>query len=50
MEDEMVEEQCGFKKGCSFTDTIFMVQQIIKKKGTQLTTISFIHRLQKGIR
>jgi hypothetical protein len=32
MEDEIVEEQCGFRKGCSCTDTIFTVQQIIDKK------------------
>ena len=28
-ENEMEEEQCGFRKGCSCTDAIFTVQQII---------------------
>jgi hypothetical protein len=32
MEDEMVEEKCGFRKRCSCTDAIFMVQQIIEKR------------------
>ena len=32
VEEEMVEEQCGFRKGHSCTDAIFTVQQIIKKK------------------
>jgi len=32
VEDEIVEEQCGFKKGCSCTDAIFMMQQIIQKR------------------
>jgi len=42
---KQVEEQCGFRKERSFTDAIFTMQQIIKKKGTQLTAISFIYRL-----
>ena len=29
LEDEMVEEQCGFRKGRSCTDAMFTVQQII---------------------
>ena len=33
----MVEEQCGFRKGCSYTDAIFTENG--KKKRTQLTTI-----------
>ena len=46
VEEEMVEEQCGFRKGRSCTDAIFTMQQIIgKKKRTQLTAISFIYRL-----
>jgi len=46
VEDEMVEEQCGFRKGCSCTYSIFTVQQIIeKKKRTHLTAISSIYRL-----
>jgi len=32
MEDEMVEGQCGFRKGRSCTDAIFTVQQIIEKR------------------
>jgi len=49
-EDEMVEEQCGFRKGRSCTDAIFTAQQIIeKKKRIQFTTVSFIYRLRKGI-
>jgi sorting nexin-29 len=31
LEDEMVEEQCGFRKGQSCTDAVFTVKQIIKK-------------------
>jgi hypothetical protein len=31
LEDEMVEEQCGFRKRRSCTDEIFTVQQIIEK-------------------
>ena len=49
LEDEMVQKQCGFTKGRSCTDAIFMVQQIAEKKKTQLTAISFIYRLRKGI-
>jgi hypothetical protein len=46
VEEKMVEEQCGFRKGRSCTDAIFTVQQIIeKKKRTQITVISFIYRL-----
>jgi len=30
--DEIVEEQCGFRKGRSYTDVIFTVQQIIGKR------------------
>jgi UDP-N-acetylglucosamine 2-epimerase len=32
LEDEMVGEQCVFRKGHSFIDAIFMVQQIIEKR------------------
>ena len=32
LEEEMVEEQCGFRKGRSYTDPIFTVQQIIEKR------------------
>ena len=32
VEEEMVEEQCGFRKGRSCTDAIFTVQQIIDKR------------------
>ena len=32
LEDKMVEEQCGFRKGCSCTDAIFTVQQIMEKR------------------
>jgi len=50
LEDEMVEEQCGFRKGHSYTDAIFTVQQLMEKKQrTQLTTIYFIYRLQNGV-
>ena len=46
MEDEMVEEQCGFRKGRSCIDAIFTVQQIMEKKErTQPTAVSFIYRL-----
>jgi hypothetical protein len=30
LEDEMVEEQCGFRKGRSCTDAIFTVQQLME--------------------
>jgi len=50
LEDEMVEEQCGIRKGRSFIDAVFTVQQIIKKKRTQPTAIPLIYRLRKGIR
>jgi len=30
--DEIVEEQCGFRKGRSCTDAIFAVQKIIEKR------------------
>ena len=50
-ENEMEEEQCGFRRGRICIDAIFTVQQIIeKKKRTQLTTIFVIYRLRKGIR
>ena len=50
LENEMVEEQCSFRKGRSCTDAIFTVQQIMEKKErTQFTAISFIYRLRKGI-
>ena len=46
MEDEMVEEQCGFSKGRSCIDAIFTVQQIMEKKErTQPTAIPFIYGL-----
>jgi len=32
LEDEIVEEQCGFRKGRSYTDAIFTVQQIMEKR------------------
>ena len=32
MEDEMVEEKCGFRKGRSCIDAIFTVQQIMEKR------------------
>jgi len=32
VEDKMVEEQCGFRKGCNCTDAIFTVQHIIEKR------------------
>ena len=32
LEDEMVEEQCGFRKGRSCTDAIFTVQEIMEKR------------------
>ena len=32
VEEEMVEEQCGFRKGRCCTDDIFTVQQIIEKR------------------
>jgi len=32
VEEEMVEEQCGFREGGSCTDAIFTVQQIIEKR------------------
>ena len=32
LEDEMVEEQCGFRKGRSCTDAIFTVQHLIEKR------------------
>ena len=32
VEEEMVEEQCGFRKGRSCNDAIFTVQQIIEKR------------------
>ena len=30
--DEMIEEECGFRKGRSCTDAIFTVQQIIEER------------------
>jgi hypothetical protein len=30
--EEIIEEQCGFRKGCSCTDAIFTVQQIMEKR------------------
>ena len=30
LKDEIVEEQCGIRKGRSFTDAIFTVQQIME--------------------
>jgi len=43
LEDEMVEEQCGFRNGRSRTDASFTVQQIIEKKErTQHTAIPLI--------
>jgi len=32
LEEEMVEEQCGFRNGRSCTDAIFTVQQIMEKR------------------
>ena len=32
MEDEIVEEECDFRKGRSCTDVIFTVQQIMEKR------------------
>jgi len=32
LEEEMVEEQCGFRKGRSCTDAIFTVQQIMENR------------------
>jgi len=32
VEEEMVEEQCGFRKGRSCTNAIFTVQQIVEKR------------------
>ena len=32
LEDEMVEEQCGFRKGRSCIDVIFTVQQIMENR------------------
>jgi uncharacterized protein (UPF0128 family) len=32
LEEEMEEEQCGFRKGRSCSDAIFTVQQIIEKR------------------
>jgi len=32
VEEEMVEEQCGFRKGRSCTNATFTVQQIIKER------------------
>ena len=32
LEDEMVEEKCGFRKGRRCTDAIFTVQQIMEKR------------------
>jgi hypothetical protein len=30
LEEELVEEQCGFRKGRSYTDAIFTAQQIME--------------------
>jgi hypothetical protein len=32
LEDEMLEEQCSFRKGRSCTDAIFTVQQLMEKR------------------
>jgi hypothetical protein len=51
LENEMEEEQCGFRKERNCTDAIFTMQQIIEeKKRTQPTFIFAIYRLQKSIR
>ena len=50
LEEEMVEEQCGFRKGRSCTDAIFTVQQIMEKRKEQnLPLFPLIYRLRKGI-
>jgi hypothetical protein len=50
MGHEIMEEQCGFRKGRSCTNAIFTVQQIIEtKKRIQLTAIPLSHRLRNGI-
>jgi len=47
LEDEMVEEQCGFRMGCSCADAIFTVQQIIeKRKEHNQPAIPLIYRLR----
>jgi len=33
----MVEEQCGYRMGCSCVDAIFSVQQIIEKRKENTT-------------
>jgi hypothetical protein len=43
MGDEMVEEQCGFRKGSSCTDAIFTVQQIIEKRKRNTTYRYFFY-------
>ena len=50
LEEEMVEEQCGFRKGRSCTDAIFTVQQIMeKRKEHNLSLFILFIRLRKGI-
>ena len=45
-ENEIEEEQCGFRKGRSCTDAIFAVQQIIeKRKEHNLPLFFVIYRL-----
>jgi len=46
VEEEMVEEQCGFRKGRNCTDAILAVQQITeKRKEHNLPLFFFIYRL-----
>jgi sorting nexin-29 len=48
VEEEMVEEQCGFRKGRSSTDAIFTVQQITGIRKNTTYRYFFIYRLWKG--
>ena len=41
LEDKMVEEQCGFRKGRSCTDAIFTVQHIMEKRRNTTYRYSF---------
>ena len=42
LEDEMEEEQCGFRKGRSCTDAIFTARQIIEKRKEHKLPLFFL--------
>ena len=49
LDEEMGEEECGFRKGRSCTDAIFTVQQIMEKRKEHNLPLFLIYRLRKGV-